>query len=560
MMAQMITDRGKPTEIIWQQEEKEVRRLPGLKIVAGILPVPREGGFTKVVSELLPPVPGVTDNPDLAGFYQADWFLSFDSGLTIKQVRYVQAALPDQTHNIVEFMQWQHLRLIVDRGPAPVQVMPIPFTDDACLEATLITKPGKRTSDGKTFAWAASATFKPFHLPDKSAAGVASKITYTVTITQSYLFGAPDADIEPSAHVVAVKVWPLLTVTVESSDPVGFPPPSFAADLKLVFSPRLSRPDQNRPAAQFPDPGRRNTNIVSTFCDTNNLARGIPGSGTPPLRPFWDRVFDYAEPDIGNEIEFDAVIFPRSKVSTDPYILSGPNAVQLQGLACQREPGQGEFDNVHIHPWVGFDDPSNASGTNPASPALIEAPIAADEVVHMHWRWGVGIPQGVKDSDFPGDPNAAEKLRRSFRGYDERGNQPNNQAGAPLIPTNQSLHLKIADPKHDVSRPPGGPLDPDATAIWYSPTFKFPENHGYTNFCGHGFALAYRLLPLSAPVGAETNADLLGDPTPPFFSYHTLRWDGSGKQRIPTASAASPDGLSRNRLGTGVDQPVFTFG
>jgi hypothetical protein len=556
-MAQMITDRGMPTEIVWQQDENDVRRLPGDKIVAGILNVPHEGGLgTRVVSKGMPAVLGVPG--DLPGFYTAEWFLSPSDGITIKAVRYEQSEIPNQIHKVVEFMQWRHLRLIVDRGPAPFQVIAVPLRESACLIATLIQQPGTRTSDGKVFAWAAGAIFEPFDLPDKSPAGMAAQVFYKVTVSQSYLFSAPAIDFEPSASIVSVSVLPILTVSVVSSKPIAFPPPSFAADLKLVFAPRLTRTDQNRPAEQYPDDGRRNTNVVSVFCDTNAFwDRGIPGQVNlpqlTPTPPGWNVVFDYAEPALVNEIDFDAVVFPRSLAFTDPFTV-----IPSEGsfpLKCVRVGGQGEFDNVHIHPWVGFDDPLSASGTNPASPALVEAPFAADEAIHMHWRWGVGIPQGVRDG--PG----AEDLRRSFRGYEPRGNVANSLPGAPLIPSNQSLRVKIAAPNHDVSDPTGGPLDSATTVLWYSPVFNAPQNGAYTQFCGHGFAYAYRFKGLSIGL-TMTNADLLDDPliVP---CYHSVRWDNQlvpfNKQRVPVASTAAPKGLSRNRIGTDppVNEPKF---
>jgi hypothetical protein len=557
-VAKMVTDRGKPSEIVWEQDEKDVWRMPFSKLDSGIPPAPLEGGpLTDVVSDVMPAVPGVPDTPDLPGFYQAKWFLSPSDGLTITEARYVQANVPtDQIHRVAEAMQWRHLRLIVDRGPSPAQIIPVSLPASACTEAALMTKPGTRTADGKKIAWAATAMFQPFRLPDSSPAGVAAGIVYTVTIAQSYIFAAPAADIEPSASVVAIKVWPQMTVTVVSSDPAKFPPPSFAADLRLVFAPRLTRPDQHRPAQQFPDAGRRDTNVVSVFTDSNDLTRGLPGQGFPPAKPEWGRVFDYGEPDMATEIEFDAVVFPRSLASTNPFTIATPASTLLQ---CQRVGGQGEFDNVHIHPWVGLDDPSNASGTNPASPSLVEAPLAADEVMHMHWRWGLGIPLAVSDKAAP-TPEAVEALRASFRGYDPQSNRPNNLNGAPLIPIDQSLRIKIAAPGHDVSEPTGGPLDRGTVVVWYSPTYHQPNNGAYTQFFGHGFACAYRFKPLSALGLTVSNADLLDDPLIA-FSYHSIRWDGSGNQQITSASRAKPPGLSRNRIGTGtppLDLSVFT--
>jgi hypothetical protein len=529
----MVTDRGKPTEIVWSQEAQATQVLP--------MNVPRVNSPNRFIGPLqpLPPVAGVPG--DLPGKYQAEWFLTPTDGLAVQNVRYVQS--PTESHNIVESMQWNHLRLIVDRGPAPVQVIPVPLPDSKCVEAVLITQPGTRTNDGKVFAFAASASFQPFRIPDP----LAPRVSYTLTITQSYLFGAPARDIEPSASVVAVKVAPLMTVAVETSDP-NFPPPSVAADLKLVFSPRLTRPDQHRPLPQFPNSSRRDTNVVSMFCDTNIAARGTPGAGFPPTDPNWDVVFDYGEPDLGKEIEFDAVVFPRSAASSNPYKLIGPIGAK-KTLLCQRVGGQGEFDNIHIHPWVGLDDPTGAGKADPASAALVEAPLAADEVIHMHWRWGTFIPDAAKDD---------ENLARSFRGYDVSG-IANVLSGAPLIPPSLSLRVKIADPNHDVSDPTKGLLDPRATAVWYSPIYHNPLNHGYTQFCGHGFAFAYRLKDLVKGLSV-TNANLLDDPSV-VFSYHSVRWASAGQQRIPTASRVA--GLQRNRLGTGsppVDQSSFTFG
>lgn len=547
-MARMITDRGKPTQITWQQDAAQVQVLPSS--------VPRaNSGATRIgPMQPLPAVPGVTDDPDLPGSFQADWFLSASDGLTVTGVRYIQTAASPPTleaHAVVEFMQWRHLRLIIDRGPTPFPVLLVPLPDTSCSEAFLITLPGVR-ADGKVFAWAAGASFGPIHVPDP---GTPATI-YTVVVSQAFLFGAPAADIEPSKSAVAVKVYPVLTVTVESSDPIGFPPPSFAADLRLLFAPRLTRDDQHRPAAQFPDTGRRGTNVVNMFCDANDLTRGIPGGFT---KPTWDVVFDYGEPDLSNETEFDAVVFPRAQVQTNPYTLTGPVTSQLKILPCQRVGGQGEFDNIHIHPWVGFDDPSDAANTGQTNIALIEAPLAADEVIHLHWRWGVPIPVAAATNTHL-TPTDRDTLARSFRGYSAQGDA-NVLDGGPLIPPSQSLRVKIAHPQHDVADATGGPLDPTQTVVWYSPTFHVPANHGYTQFCGHGFSLAYRLKDLPTPffLPDQHNADLLDAPSL-LLSYHELRWNSGGAQRVPTAS--SLPGLSRNRLGTGsppVDQPNFTF-
>lgn len=95
-----------------------------------------------------------------------------------------------------------------------------------------------------------------------------------------------------------------------------------------------------------------------------------------------------------------------------------------------------------------------------------------------------------------------------------------------------------------------------------SPTFHEPKNGAYTQFCGHGFACAYRFKALTIGL-TLTNSDLLDAPllVP---CYHSMRWDNQlapfDKQRVPVASTASPKGLSRNHIGTEprVDVDKFT--
>lgn len=559
------TDQGTPNEIVWGQTEQQVRRIPW-----DPNQVPVEGAANTGVPSmpLQPPVPGVSG--DLQGVYTAKWFLTQGNGLTVTEVKYNPFLPTGQKlppHRVVEFMQWSNLRLIVDQGPTAGQVPPgrvLPITMSASLveEAWLATEPGIRQSDLKVFAWGAGIKFSPFKVQD----GLDPNVTYTVRVQQSFLFGAPATDQEPSAKAVLVKVYPLLTVKVESSDalvssvnPPLHPPPSFAADLKLVFAPRLTRPDQHRPDPQFPlGDSRINTNVVNLFCDTNSRSRPIPGTGIN--KPFWPNVFDYGNPEITSETAFDAVVFPRSDTNLKDCTITGPMALSASGVppltfGSNRAPGQGEFDNLHIHPFVGYDDPRSAFGTTDQSHALVEAPLAADEVVHLHWRWGGTIPDSAVAAGHP-------ELVPSFMGYtDVPDNRPNLLPGAPLIPANQSLRIKIANPASgSPDNPPTGSLDPTQTVVWYRPILHQPGQGKPSQFFGHGFGLAYRLDPFSLMWGKlhVTDTDLLDASI--LLNYHDLRWVGVGPgfQSIPTTPAGSD--LARNRLGPGSpDLDNFTF-
>src|SRR5262249_25804875 len=222
-----------------------------------------------------------------------------------------------------------------------VREISVPLLASQCSGGFKISRPGVR-KDGKKFAAAVGATFR-VQLTDPRN----NDFRYTVDIKEAFLLSAPAADQEPSGSAVAIKVYPTLEVSIASNNPT---PPSFAADLKMIFAPRLTRPDQHRPDSQFvpnlgePDP--RDTNVVSLFCDTNNLARPVPGAGFPPTPPFWSYVFDYAEPNLVFETAIDAVVFPRSAAKPDLFTikvlsLQGvPIGGILQGsLSCQRLPG-----------------------------------------------------------------------------------------------------------------------------------------------------------------------------------------------------------------------------
>jgi hypothetical protein len=268
---------------------------------------------------------------------------------------------------------------------------------------------------------------------------------------------------------------------------------------------------------------------------------------------------------------------------TGPFTVAGFNPPSDVGqksvfeiARCDR---QGEYDNLHIHPYVGFDDPAGAGKTDDQGKPMVEAPIAADECVHLHWRWGKNLPGSAIT------PNLAKALR----GY-SKDNQPNFTDGAPLIPANQTLRIKIsksrltaAEAAKDNSDDSSEALDISATGVWYCAVVANPAPSAMNLFFGHGYAVSLGwpgggtkaltvvggiivgfvnplagagLTVFGASGGTKvTNADLLDDPTSLLvFSYHSLRYDG-GKAKIPVASDFP--NLSKNRVDPTVDQGSF---
>lgn len=483
-----------------------------------------------------------------AAVFQTDWWQDASNGLRVERVRFDQST-PLGSHNVAEFLGWENARLVFD-GPAPLLPVELPVKLDRCVEVLLLRRPGVRVSDGKRFAMAMVATYvAEVFDPRVSPPLVGPK--YRLAITLAYLFGAPAIDIEPSHAAHAVSIFPTMTVAISADLPNTGPPPSFAADLRMVFAPRLTRADQHRPDPQFQPLAKRDTVVTSMFSDTNDLTRDKPRApvplAVPPdpgAPPFWCFLFDYAHTEIRGAFEIDAVVHPRSARNAMPFSVSWPPATTsfipgmgVSGvLTCIRHEGQGEFDNVHIHPYVGFDDPSGSAATFQSGHAMVEAPTAADEAIHLHWRWGEFVPSTAVDP--ASDP-------AKYRGYSNNaaGNQPNVEDGAPLIPANHSLRVRV-----DASMP-------GQTTVVYRPRVHGLNNHGTTQFCGHGFSLSYRLNP-TGPLLPVTNSDLLGSPSGAYreVCYHGFRWTG-GEQRIP--EAPTKPGLSKNRIGTGVDQPAF---
>jgi hypothetical protein len=256
------------------------------------------------------------------------------------------------------------------------------------------------------------------------------------------------------------------------------------------------------------------------------------------------------------------VVYPRTATDSREFTVNWqaawPTGVVVQDprrmgrLKVVRVPGQGEFDNLHIHPYLGFDDPRGAGETTNRSFALTEAPLGGDEMVHMHWRWGLHLAKTA----------ASEHLARTIMGYSADPTDPepwHKVPGAPLIPANQSLRIKICRPDEDDNKP----WDHERTGVIYRATAHEVEFGKPSQFCGHGLGLAFHLeeLLFNATI---TNQDLLGlgfrplgsPVAAPGSSYHSFRWatfvlsapnDRRLWQRVPWAGDIP--GLSRNRLG-----------
>jgi hypothetical protein len=505
------------------------------------------------------------DGTRLSGPLSLEWWIDPTNGLSIQNVNFKETTgwKPGAVHVLGQYLQWRNLRLIFDGVAAPVLV---PLTN-ALTSIAMLNGTGTRSSDGKQFGFAATTHSIVKNVADPRAAGV----SYDVDVQHAFLFGMPASDQEPTHTVHAIKLYPTLTVSLTAHGTVPGKPPDIAADLKMIHAPKVTRDfdptppntlGQRLPAASYQgtlasvqnvpfDPG----DVVAFLgCDTNDTSRPTPG-GIIPTPPNWDYVFDYFIPGIRYEMLIDAVVYPRGPRGnrpsfTIPWSPASPflNPLNNGTLTCYREPGQGEYDNLHITPYLGFDDPKQEDPTKTTAPTefpWIEAPIAADEVIHLHWRWGTGVPGGATKSpqdfkgwgDLPTAPNAPPP-------------RPNKIEGAPLIPPNQSLRIKVArsdaagsgDNTNDPSSAPAT-MTKMAVTVWYMATVHQPVIGSASQFFGQGYGLAMYMETLKTWAADEENWELLtGNLVKP--NYHNFRWTNGGQQRVPNGEPA----LSRNKL------------
>jgi hypothetical protein len=135
--------------------------------------------------------------------------------------------------------------------------------------------------------------------------------------------------------------------------------------------------------------------------------------------------------------------------------------------------------------------------------------------------------------------------------YEMRGVRP-ECVGAPLIPPNQSLRIKvtrcdaIGDNTNDPSASPAT-LTTDAVTAWYMATAHQPPIGSYSQFFWQGFGLAFHLETLSALV-SDDNWELLSHNTVLLVGILLNNYDfcrnSSAKQRIPltmTSAVEEPE-------------------
>lgn len=168
--------------------------------------------------------------------------------------------------------------------------------------------------------------------------------------------------------------------------------------------------------------------------------------------PDWTDFFDYYEVDPKIGESFVMVYPPKSKpggevkdttgnaleVQTAEQafnILTGrPSGVKYSSYKVTKVDGQGEFDNVHLAPKMSIPDADltvhsllNRSKLLATVDKITMAPFCIHDCLHLHVRWGEG------DDD------------KWNKGWTDQ-HTPSAKSGAPLVPPNQKVTIKLLTP------------------------------------------------------------------------------------------------------------------
>jgi hypothetical protein len=185
--------------------------------------------------------------------------------------------------------------------------------------------------------------------------------------------------------------------------------------------------------------------IVAANATNNYQAHA---AGLAAILPHWSWLFDYTDPltvaQPGATANFvgawaaDETTPGARKARDGTEVLldwpAGSDFNDLKGLSPVPQPAlrhrryarQGVWDNIHVTAPMGTD----AKGR-----LIVSAPVCADKCFHLHWRWGV---DGVKA------PTIFVQEPELYYGWAEKGGTRSHaEAGAPLIPPNQHLEVKL---------------------------------------------------------------------------------------------------------------------
>lgn len=236
-----------------------------------------------------------------------------------------------------------------------------------------------------------------------------------VTIELSITMRGGTNDFDPGGAATALKIYPQISFSWKTGGLNTVK--NFTGKVVMEVDAHHEDDEESR-------------NYASFFTDNNSVDDDTRKTDNPKPAD-WANLFDYYSPEVTGGGAITGVYGPGnatkwSSLRTGSYPWSG------QTMKIQKVARQGQYDNIHVHGYLG-----NHTSPYPAI-NIVEAPFCPEDCFHLHWRWGL---EAV--SLLPIMPQAKTKFWgwSSFAHY-EMGNV---LPGAPLIPPNQELSVDVSN-------------------------------------------------------------------------------------------------------------------
>jgi hypothetical protein len=256
--------------------------------------------------------------------------------------------------------------------------------------------------------------------------GVRDDELLRVVVCVSLVCCAPRYDFDPGNALLGARFYPLIEI-MANKDLGG-----------LLTRARLARPAMSTP--------RSGSNDVMDAIGAIAVTDRNFSAGPIPALPYWHLIFDYYDlQPHGSYRMAEAVRGKYAEPRTDGFsrkeLMNGSSLPYLL-TATTKQPGQAEFDSIHLAPQMVYVPTyaANAPSVDVLGPDgaarssnaryVKMAPFCQHDCLHVHWRW-----------------STAYDLKQN-RGWIEQGGEyePYAQAGAPLVPPNQSVKAELYGP------------------------------------------------------------------------------------------------------------------